>query len=274
MISTEKKIDIYLLSFLTNVYLRSVIKIVIIGSGNIAYHLCSALQNKEGVSIVQRYRRHSKNDLKFDENIEVTGQLNNLAKADLYIIAVADDVITQVSLELNIKNGLVVHTSGSRSIEDLKCQTCKGVFYPVQTFSMDKIIDFKEVPIAIEAENDNDLNLLSTLAHQLSPKVHLVNSEQRQKLHISAVFAHNFSNHMYTIAKELCDQYNIDFSILYPLIDESVSKFKILGPKAAQTGPARRHDLSIIKKHIDQLNNSKKNIYIELSNSILKYYNH
>ncbi|MDH3322215.1 MAG: DUF2520 domain-containing protein, partial [Flavobacteriaceae bacterium] len=144
------------------------------------------------------------------------------------------------------------------------------VFYPLQTFSVTKNINFKEVPIAIETEDEKDFELLEQFARSLSDMVYEINSEQREKLHIAAVFANNFSNQMFKIAKDICDEYAISFDLLKPIIKETVGKLETLNPKQAQTGPAKRNDRKVIEKHLSQLSGEQKEIYALISASITR----
>lgn len=248
------------------------IKVVLLGSGNVAYHLAQALKSSEGVELIQRYSRNGNNDAYFDVSIPVTFDLDHLKKADVYIIAVKDDAIAGLSEKLPPVDGLVVHTSGSIGINALYKGLKKGVLYPVQTFSMNQKIDFKKVPLVIEAAAKDDLGLLQSLACSLSEQVFELNSSQREKLHVSAVFANNFSNYMFACADDLCKEFKLPFDILRPLIMETAKKVQTMDPYKAQTGPARRNDLAVIEKHIEMLQGGKKEIYKLLSKAVSKAY--
>ncbi len=250
------------------------IKVVLLGAGNVAIHLAAAFQKAEGVRVVQRYNRSKHNYSAFDQSIPFTNKLNHLAKADIYIIAISDDAISGFSANLNFTNGIVVHTSGSVTLNTLKCKANKGVFYPLQTFSKSKEISFNDIPICIEAESKIDLNLLNDLAHKISSKVYQVNSAQREKLHIAAVFANNFSNHMFKIAHDICESHNMSFDILKPLILETAQKIQTVSPEKAQTGPAKRNDEQTIQKHLSQLEGIQKEIYNLVTQSIKEDYSH
>ena len=143
-------------------------------------------------------------------------------------------------------------------------------FYPLQTFTKGKKVDFKKIPICIEAEQDNDLKILEQLAVLISEKTHLINSQQRKALHVAAVFVNNFVNHLYQIGSEICQENQIPFSILEALITETASKIERLSPKNAQTGPAKRNDKGTIDAHLDFLKSdvSKQEIYKLLTQSI------
>jgi predicted short-subunit dehydrogenase-like oxidoreductase (DUF2520 family) len=151
-------------------------------------------------------------------------------------------------------------------------QLRRGVIYPVQTLSLHRKVDFREVPLAIESEHEQDGLILSELAHILSDKVYELSSEKREKLHMAAVFANNFSNYMFIQASELCLENDIPFDILKPMILETGKKVLKLDPVDAQTGPARRNDQEVIEKHLRDLQGTRKEIYRLLSKEITKLY--
>lgn len=248
------------------------IKVVLLGSGNVAYHLALALKSAEQVELIQRYSRHGNNDAFFDASLPCSSDLKDLKKADIYILAVKDDSIGSLSEKLKHLNGLVVHTSGSMDMKILCPGLKRGVLYPVQTFTIQQKIDFKKVPLAIEAETREDLKLLHSLAAALSEKVFELDSSAREMLHVAAVFANNFSNYMFACADALCKEFKLPFDILRPMILETGKKVQDMDPYKAQTGPARRNDRAVIEKHIAMLQGEKKEIYTLLSESIMKAY--
>lgn len=249
------------------------ISVVIIGLGNIGTHLYNAFSELNNVSIVMLYNRSKKALLPFKNSVNTTTNSNELPDADVYIIATRDDSIANVSSTLVLKNKLVVHTSGSVAIGILNDKNRKGSFYPLQTFSKGATVNFKEIPICIEAENKVDEALLLQLAESVSNSVHKISSEQRKSIHLAAVFVNNFSNHMYQIGQEICEENKVPFSILSPLIQETVAKLSKLSPYDAQTGPAKRNDIGTIQRHLTQLtNNTHKEIYSVISKSITNTY--
>ena len=157
-------------------------------------------------------------------------------------------------------------------MESLKACKAYGVLYPVQTFSRDRKLDWKKIPLALEASSSDAMTLLRTLASSLSDHLHEIDSSRRKKLHLSAVFANNFSNHMFTLSKELCEENQLNFELLKPLIAETAEKVMSIPPEQAQTGPARRHDLSVMKDQSKELSHGKKEIYEMLSESISSRY--
>jgi predicted short-subunit dehydrogenase-like oxidoreductase (DUF2520 family) len=225
------------------------IKVSIIGSGNVAQHLIQAFQLNSQIELVQVVARDIKKVAHLLDSNRITSDYTQLQEADLYIIAVSDDAIAEVSTALPFENRLVAHTSGTVSIDSLDPKNHRAVFYPLQTFSKDKPIDFKSVPVCLEAENETDVQILKQLAHSISNAIYEINSEQRKALHVAAVFVNNFVNHLYQMGNEICDANAIPFEILKPLIQETANKIATLSPKNAQTGPAKRNDLKTIAAH-------------------------
>ena len=249
------------------------IRIVILGTGNVAKHLFDAFIAQNTIEIVQVYGRNRRALDKFKARIDVTSDFSKIKEADVYIMAISDDAIVDVSKKLPLQKGLVVHTSGSIPMTSLSNNTRRGAFYPLQTFSANRKVVFKEVPMCIEAENRVDYDLLHELASNISNAVIQIDSDQRKSLHLAAVFANNFSNHMYLKAQEVCEQNSIPFDILRPLIKETAAKIQDLPPLDAQTGPAKRNNLGTIEKHLAQLENeNQKKIYSLLSKSIQNTY--
>jgi predicted short-subunit dehydrogenase-like oxidoreductase (DUF2520 family) len=248
------------------------IRVVLLGGGNVAYHLTKKLITTEGIKLVQVYNRSLDKIQYLEPKTLITNNLSKLKDADVYIIAISDDAICSLSSALSLKNKLVIHTSGSMAIDDLHSQGNKGVLYLLQSFSKNREIDFSSIPICIEAENKNDLELLRTLAYSLSNHIYEINSIQRKKLHVAAVFVNNFVNHLYHIGSEICAENNVPFEILHPLIIESAHKIKDLTPFESQTGPAKRKDEKIIKKHITLLDKNQQEIYKLLTKSIQSTY--
>jgi len=245
------------------------IRITLIGSGNVAQHLIKAFSKSELVEIVQVFARKKETLASVIDYDKIVNDFEDLKEADLYIIAVSDNAITEVSQQLPFNNQLVVHTSGTASIDTLDIKNRRGVFYPLQTFSKNKDIDFSVIPICLEAENTFDFRDLDTVAKSISNAVFPINSEQRKALHVAAVFVNNFTNHLYQIGQEICDENQVSFEILKPLIQETAEKIMTLDPIDAQTGPAKRDDSSTIAAHLEYLTNeNQKNIYKILTQSI------
>lgn len=244
-------------------------KVSIIGSGNVARHLIHAFQSNSKIELVQMFARNKKSLTHLLDSNSVTSDYNQLQAADVYIIAVSDDAIAEVSSQLPFENQLVVHTSGTVPLTTLESKNRRGVFYPLQTFSKDKAVNFKTIPICLEAENEKDLQTLNQIASTISDAVYQINSEQRKALHVAAVFVNNFVNHLYQMGNEICDNNNVPFEILKPLIQETANKIVSLSPKEAQTGPAKRNDRTTIEAHQQFLTDENQStIYTLLTQSI------
>lgn len=247
------------------------ITVSIIGAGNVATHLFQAFHKASGITMKQWYNRDSTKINTYKNTVSVIDDISKLENADVYIIAISDDAIAGISKSLPFENRLTVHTSGSVSLYDLDKKNRRGVFYPLQTFSKDAIVNFKEVPICIETIDKQDLPLLKTLAEALGSKSHKINTDQRRALHLAAVFVNNFTNQLYRIAHEITESQGVEFDILKPLILETAKKVQDLSPYMAQTGPAKRNDKKTIKKHLKLLENEHhKAIYELLTASIKK----
>ncbi len=245
------------------------IRITIIGSGNVAQHLIKAFTKSELVEIVQVYARKKEALSSLIEFDKITSDFEELQESDLYIIAVSDKAIADVSKQLPFQNRIVVHTSGAASLDVLDTKNRKGVFYPLQTFSKNKEIDFSIIPLCLEAENTFDFRVLETVAKSISNAVFAINSDQRKALHVAAVFVNNFTNHLYHIGQEICEEHQVPFEILRPLIQETAEKINTLNPGDAQTGPAKRNDLVTIDAHLAYLTSeNQKNIYKLITQSI------
>ena len=249
------------------------VKVVIIGSGNVAQHLIAAFQNAQSlaseIELVQVYSRQTSSVSHLLDLEQITNDLDALAEADLYIISVSDDAIASISSQLPFKNRLVVHTSGSVPLNALDEDNRKGVFYPLQTFTKNKPVDFKTIPICLESENATDFQLLDKVAKSISEKVFAINSDQRKALHVAAVFVNNFTNYLYQIGQEICQKHQVPFEILKPLIAETANKIMVLSPEEAQTGPAKRNDTATIAAHEAFLSQANHlDIYKTLTQSI------
>lgn len=245
------------------------IKIVIIGSGNVAQHLIVAFAKNKETEVAQVFSRKKEAITQLIDSHKITDKITDLINADLYIIAVSDDAINDISSQLPFENRLVVHTSGSVSMQSLDNKNRKGVFYPLQTFSKNKEIDFTSIPVCLENENTADYDLLEKVAQSISKNTYKIDSDQRKSLHVAAVFVNNFVNHLYQIGNEICIENEVSFDVLKPLILETANKVLSLSPLEAQTGPAKRNDITTIETHLDFLKNKNHNlIYKILTQSI------
>ena len=247
-------------------------KIVIIGSGNVAYHLAKAF-TQNNIEVSQIFGRNEVELNKISEELNVPYSTKELADADLYLISVSDSAVEQVSDLIKTEKALVAHTSGSLPIETLNGDYRKASFYPLQTFSKTKILDYSKIPFFIEAENQIDEKSLFELASLISDNVETSDYEKRKYIHLTAVFACNFVNHLFARAKEISDSQDLDFNYFIPLIDETVEKIHHLEPKSAQTGPAVRGDERILKLHEELITNDEHlKIYNTMNESIQKMY--
>lgn len=231
--------------------------IVLLGSGNVATHLGGALV-RAGHRIKQVYSRSEEHAQLLAETLdaEVTTDLARIdAQADVYIISVKDDAIVEVAEQLPpTLRGIVVHTAGSVDMAVLADHaTDYGVLYPLQTFSKAKGIDFPTIPLAVEGSVEAASVRLEALAGSLSKRVFRCDSKQRLSLHVAAVFACNFTNHLYTIAADVLNDHDLDFDLIRPLILETAQKVMEHRPKDVQTGPAVRNDIRTMEKHLELL---------------------
>ena len=245
------------------------ISVVLIGAGNVATHLYRLLISSEEVEIKQWYSRRLEAISSYKNEVSVTDNLNDLELAHVYILAVYDDAVAEVSSKLPFDKRLVVHTSGSVGIHDLDKKLYRGVFYPLQTFSKEAELEAAHIPICVEAIRKEDRQTLKTLGMAMGCETYRVNSEQRKALHLAAVYVNNFTNQLYRIAHEITESQSVDFNILKPLINETARKIEELSPYRAQTGPAKRGDQKTIKKHLKLLDDAHhKDIYKLLTKSI------
>jgi predicted short-subunit dehydrogenase-like oxidoreductase (DUF2520 family) len=246
------------------------IKVSIIGSGNVAQHLIHAFANENNIEILQVFARNPDDLIDIINPNKIVSDFKYLQKVDLFIIAVSDNSIIEVSAKIPFENCLVAHTSGSIDLNVLNSKNRKAVFYPLQTFSKTKKLNFKEIPICIEAQNSRDYSIIEYVAESISNNVQKIDSKQRKALHVAAVFVCNFTNHLYQVGNEICNENNINFEILKPLIQETANKILLLSPKEAQTGPAKRGDSQTINEHLKFLKNENQiGIYILLTKSII-----
>lgn len=249
-------------------------KIVIIGSGNVATHIALTLYKKKA-DIIQIYSPHLANAelLASKINASCTDAVREINKdADIYLFAIKDDAIETIAKALQPdKNAILAHTAGSVPMDVFREYAQNfGVVYPLQTFSKSSGIDFGEVPVFIEANNNKTEEKITLLAQMLSGKIHYKSSKQRMQLHLAAVFACNFTNYMYTIASDIAENANEPFDILKPLITETAKKTATTSPYNAQTGPALRMDTTTIEKHLRLLSttNNIQQLYKLLSEGI------
>ena len=254
-------------------------KIVLIGAGNVATHLGIALQ-KAGCLILQVYSRTEESASALADRLLVDYTIvpDEIRRdADLYIVALKDAVLRQLApvLVKGREQALFVHTAGSMPMDLWKGLVKRyGVLYPMQTFSKQREVDFNTVPFFIEASAPAEVGVLRMVAVRLSPKVYEVTSGQRRHLHLAAVFACNFANHMYALSSHILEKQGISFEVMLPLIDETAGKVHELSPTQAQTGPAVRYDENVMSNHLAMLVDSPalQEIYKLMSKSIHEHH--
>jgi len=254
--------------------------IAVIGAGNVAWHLAPALDNTDFAvrEVYSRKPRHAAAlvDKLYEAEVKETLDFSS-SQSGMFIICVPDDAIEEVVQEIILPDdATLIHTSGSQplSVLEYAASYTTGVFYPLQTFTKEQKIDFRDVPIFVESDDAATEKMLVSMGKAISKKVQKISSSERQALHLAAVFASNFTNHMITIAEEIMKNNKLNFDWLKPLIAETINKSLTLGPSKSQTGPARRGDLEILDKHIGFLKKDKAltRIYKEISQHILDKY--
>ncbi len=256
--------------------------IVLIGSGNVATQLARNIYERpEVASHFQVIQVYSPNESHAQAlaNLIACEAISSLplmrTDADLYLFSVKDAALEDVINHIPANNGLWIHTSGSMPMEILATRTQRyGVLYPLQTFSKERPLSLREVPLFLECHREEDLAELHSFANLLSDQVRTLDSDQRRTLHLSAVFACNFANHLYALAAHLLEEKQLPFDLLLPLIQETTAKLSQLPPREAQTGPAIRFDTNIIHKHLAMLHQHPRmqQIYEIMSESIYNMY--
>ncbi|KAA6323284.1 hypothetical protein EZS27_027261 [termite gut metagenome] len=256
----------------------NVANIVFVGAGNLATHLAKAFY-RNGHRILQVYSRTESSARALAEKVgaDYTTDLHKLPTNDisLYAVSLTDSAFTELLPEMTTgrEQALWVHTAGSLSIDVWENRVKRyGVLYPLQTFSKQREVDFRNVPFFIEAAHKEDTEYLKTLVGSLSSKIYEADSEQRKNLHLAAVFACNFVNHLYALSADILETCDLPFELLLPLIDETARKIHELPPEYAQTGPAVRYDKNIMGKHLSMLTGQPEvqKIYRLLSENIRK----
>lgn len=251
-------------------------RVSIIGSGNVGHNFGKAFR-QAGYLINEIYSRTQQSALLLSQtlNCDYTTDLSQIkSDTDLIILAVNDDALESVIEQIQVKNKLIVHTSGSTpiSVFEGKGFNQYGIFYPVQSFSKNETESLEPIPICVEGNNQNTEDLLYSLASSVSTKVYAMDSEKRKALHVAAVFANNFTNHMFHIADDLLKQNNISFEVIRPLLEKTAGKLKTETPLNAQTGPAVRNDRRVIDNHLEYLKNQEdyREIYEKVTANIFK----
>ena len=230
-------------------------KIVIIGSGNVAESLAQAIAEAEGLELVQVFARNEERGRKVAELAQTKWSNSTLAEADLYLISVSDNAVEGVAKSLKIaENAVVAHTAGCCPIEALAPHTNRAVFYPFQTFTTGRKVDFTKGYIFVEGATDHALATVESAAKALTNNVLSADSARRAVIHLSGVFACNFANAMYANAAEVLEKEGLPFDIVAPVIEETAKKvIESKNPAKSQTGPARRGDTQTLERHCKML---------------------
>jgi predicted short-subunit dehydrogenase-like oxidoreductase (DUF2520 family) len=255
-------------------------KIVIIGCGNVAWHLAKHLAalKKYSIFVYNHARNTSLEAFETKLKCKTNASLETiLPDADFYFICVSDKHIPEVSKKINDVNmgAIIVHCSGSLPVDAIKTSVKnKAVFYPLQTFSKNSTINWSEVPILIESNNAGVAKKMQAFANQFTQTVLSVDYKTRIKLHLAAVLVNNFTNALYVAASDLIsgNEGNTNFDILLPLIKQTTQKVENINPRLAQTGPAKRKDEAVLERHLKLLSAQPelKKIYKQLSKLIVK----
>jgi len=252
-------------------------KIAVLGAGNVAWHLAPALENV-GHEVTEVYARDISEAKKITERLYASEAKDDLdfseSEAEIFILAVKDLAIPEVADEVILpENSILVHTSGTMALDVLGYSSASytGIFYPLQSFTEGRKIDFEDVPFLLECEDEETLQKLRLLAKSLSSMNYIVKSKDRKAIHVAAVFASNFSNHMIRISEEIMRRQGLDFEMMKPLIIEQISKTLQIGAKRAQTGPAIREDYETLEEHHQFLNYNEElaEIYRLISQDII-----
>ncbi len=243
------------------------------GGGNLAEAVALAISNSSNVELTQIYLRRGDRAAHLSELCAAPAATFDepLAEADIYLLAVSDPAIGNLSSTLNFAAGaLVAHTAGSTSIEALDSRVRRAVLYPLQSFSAGRRVDFAQIPIFVEGDSAESLAQISELAKELSDSVICIDSDARRQLHLSAVFACNFVNAMFVAGEQLVGLSSQSFEVLKPLIGECCAKAcEAQTPRSVQTGPAVRGDNATMQSHIAMLEDERlKEIYQNISRYI------
>ncbi len=250
-------------------------KVVFIGAGNLATRLSLEMQ-QAGMDVAQVFSRTARAAQQLADRLGcgwTIGPEDLLADADLYVFALKDSALETVIGRIKPNNGLWVHTAGSMPMSVFEGKARRyGVLYPLQTFSRERPVDFRQIPFFLEAATEADGRWLAEeVAGRLSDNVRFLSSEKRRSLHLAAVFACNFANHMYALAAKILEGEGIAADVLCPLIDETAAKIHQMSPARAQTGPAVRYDENVMNKHLAMLADpAMQSLYREISRSIYK----
>ncbi|MDQ6757827.1 MAG: F420-dependent NADP oxidoreductase [Bacteroidota bacterium] len=249
-------------------------KVVIIGSGNVATVLGKVIHNAghEIVQVLSRNENHAKALAQIFNCPYGSFKSTSYKEADIYLLAITDTALYHLDQYVQLGNKLVVHTAGSVSKEVLKnVSSVYGIIYPLQSLIKDSA-EVPEIPLLVDGNNAEVTKVIHDFSKTLSPNISVANDQERLKFHVAAVLVNNFTNHLFAVGDEFCKKEKIDFKKLYPLIDETINRVKNNSPQSVQTGPAIREDIYTLGKHLQILSAHPdlKYLYLKLSESILK----
>jgi predicted short-subunit dehydrogenase-like oxidoreductase (DUF2520 family) len=249
------------------------IRIGLIGNGNLAFHLHQAIERSAELELTQLIGRDPEKFAGFNSSAPLADFNASLIAADVYLLAVSDSAIVEIAGLLPDTGALLLHCSGAVPLDALKPWKRRGVLYPLQTFSRNRAVNFTEVPLCIEAAAPEDYSLLKSLADLLSLKVVKVDSDNRLNLHQAAVYINNFTNHLVHLGQDFCRKSELPTEMLQPLLRETFEKLEEMDAYSAQTGPARRRDTPTLQKHLNNLDEPlEKQLYQILTQSIQNTY--
>ena len=247
-------------------------RVVVVGSGNVAESLALAIAEAEGLELVQVFARNEERGRVVAELAHSTWSSSELAEADLYLVSVSDNAVADVAKSLQLpKNAVIAHTAGCCTLDTLAPHTHRAVFYPFQTFSVGRRVDFRKGYIFLEGATDHALAVVEKAARALTNNVLPADTARRAVIHLSGVFACNFANAMYANAAEILAKEGLPFDIVAPVIEETAKKaVEVLNPAKTQTGPARRGDTQTLDRHRTMLGEEcrKREIYDKISEDI------
>lgn len=255
--------------------LQSMIRVVVVGSGNVAEAFARTLSMSRGLEIVQLFSRNEERGRAIAEmaGVEWCGEMKDIAAADLYIIAVSDRAVAEVAASLVVpEEAVIVHTAGSVPMDAIpEREGGRGIIYPLQSFTSGRAISLGEVPLFVEANDEVCRERLMHIASLISSRVDYADSERRRTIHLAGVFVNNFVNHLYAMGAETLEREGLDFDTLKPLVMETALKAVASGdPQSVQTGPAVRGDKAVTERHLDMLKDDKlkHEIYRQINQSI------
>lgn len=246
--------------------------VTIVGTGALAKNLFRAIENSNGAIVQGVLGRNAKSLIDF-KSTNTSTDFSAPIRSDIVLLAVSDPALKEVYLQLKSNNSIFAHCAGSVPLSVFENTNNTGVFYPLQTFNNKSTVSLSQVPIGIESDDEYTFEQLEKLAKGISSLVIPLPSEKRKQLHLAAVFANNFSNHLFSIAQEICLNNGLSVDLLAPLIEQTSKNVCSFTASEIQSGPAKRNDQKRIQEHLQLLNDpSHKEIYQLLSDAIQKKY--